>query len=247
MPGSSLALVEAGVHHQNSGVPAAKQSTGPMGIACLGNQGKLKGREEDSLNAIQELGWVREWLRRVRGEVNAGLVSVDAVLKTLDHDGSGPENKGSDWISKPRRKNKYKRKKALNHKVGVGSGSGPIVVKAILKPKSYMSVGVGSSAGLGLLKGPIISPRASDGPTAVKASVTSNVQTPGTFVGLGKMERPPISSKLIGLVGECQDFSEAGEQRLGNIENLPKVQPEQGIGDGKGDRPVEGTRGEGES
>ena len=72
-------------------------------------QGKLKGREENAFNAKQELRWLREWLGRVRSEVDAGLLRVEAVLKILDHVGPDQET-GPVWTAKPRRKNKNKKK-----------------------------------------------------------------------------------------------------------------------------------------
>jgi hypothetical protein len=111
---------------------AQSQAISSAGVTCPIIQGKVKGREESSLNAKLELGYPSEWLSRIRGEVDAGLVRVDAVLKVLESDGLGQERKASDWILKPVRKNKFKGKKPLAHKVGVGSGLGPLVVKAIL-------------------------------------------------------------------------------------------------------------------
>ena len=102
---------------------------------------------------MQELGWLREWLERVRSEVDAGITRVDAVFQLLDRAGPNQED-GLVRTARPKRKKKYKKKKGLNLKGVAGSGSGPMVVKAILKPKSLLSAGSGSLAGSGKPKGP---------------------------------------------------------------------------------------------
>ena len=135
----------------------------------------LKGREGKPFNAKQELGWLKEWLGRVRSEVDAGLSRVDTILEFLNQDGPGQED-GPRRNLKLKRKNRNKKKKASNQIRVVGSGSGPIVVKALLKPKSKMSAEAGSSAGLGKLNGPIKSPGASGG---------FKVQKKGALAGMG--------------------------------------------------------------
>jgi hypothetical protein len=201
----------------------------------------VKGREEISLNAKLELGCLREWLSRIRGKVDASLVRVDTVLNVLESDGLGQERKASNWISKPMRKNKYKRKKPLVHKVGVGSGLGPLVVRAILQPKSHMSVGAGTSASMGLVEGLVLSLGVSGGPDAVKDSLQPNSHTSvgaGTFVGLGRAEGPVLSPGVIGPVGEGLGLFKTGEhtqQIPGNIETSLEVQSDHGNGGGMGD------------
>lgn len=51
--------------------------------------------EENAFNAKLELGNCREWLRHIRGEVDAGLVRIDAFLKELEFSGPGQERKAS--------------------------------------------------------------------------------------------------------------------------------------------------------
>jgi hypothetical protein len=72
-----------------------------VGVACSVLQQGVKGRMENTINAKLELGYCREWLRRLRGEVDAGLRRLDAVIKELEFSGPGQGNKGMGWASKP--------------------------------------------------------------------------------------------------------------------------------------------------
>ncbi|KAE8125061.1 hypothetical protein FH972_019898 [Carpinus fangiana] len=257
LPGMTHASMEVGVCHRNSRVLAAKQSAqvaqsqaiSSAGVTCPIIQGKVKGREESSLNAKLELGCLREWLSRIRGEVDAGLVRVDAVLKVLESDGPGQERRASDWISKPVRKNKYKGKKPLVHKVGVGSELGPLVVKAILQPKSHMSAGAGTSTSMGLVEGPVLSPGVSGGPGEVKDSLQPNSHIyadAGICAGMGLAKGPVLSSGVTGPVNEGLGLSKTGEntqQRPGNMENSLEVQSDHETGGGMGVSQVEGDSG----
>ena len=203
-----------------------------MGVACPAIQEELKGCEGKSFNAKQELGWLREWLGCVRSEVDAGLLRVDAVLEILDQAGPGQED-GPVWSSKPKRKNKNKKKKTSGHKRGVGSGLGPIVVKAIMKPKAYVSFGVGPLVGLGKLTGPIKSPEDTTG--------GCKEQKNGTLAGLGQVEKPIASLVTPGLWVP----SAFGESSPDISEKLPEMPSEQGTGDGEEDsldRSVEESR-----
>jgi hypothetical protein len=68
-----------------------------MEVACLPNQGKVILREEvvrdkgvSAFNAKVELYNCKEWLKRIRGEVDAGLQRLDMLLKDVDITGPGP-------------------------------------------------------------------------------------------------------------------------------------------------------------
>jgi hypothetical protein len=244
VPGVFLGSVEAKVDHRNPGMSAAKQNS--EDLACPGFQGKLKGREELALNVLQELGCLRDWLSRVRGEVDAGLLRVDAVFKVLEMDGPGQESKAKSRLPKPRRKNKSKAKKALNHKVDMGLGSGSVVVKSILKPISHMSNGAGPSTsmgledsqrmkpithtdagagmnpGLGLVDRPVISPDASGGACGEKH---------GADEDRGLVSGPIAGSVSSGPSDECVGLSGAGEIMFGE-----DLSPEVENDDGKGER-----------
>jgi hypothetical protein len=247
IPGTSRGAVEAKAAHRCSGSPSAKQNNEVVqkcqvvqvskicaeGVACPGVQGNLKGREEAALNAIQELGCLREWLKRVRGEVDEGLGRIEAVFKRLEHDGPGQEKKNSAWNSKPKRENKFKGKKAVNFKVGSDSGSA--VVKSILKPKSLLHDGAGTSAGLGSVDGPVLSQGESGGPTMEMDAgldsadgsgsspgvnggpfvemglMMSQPANPGSAVGRGLVEGSVHSPALSGSHGACLGSSGAGE------------------------------------
>ena len=63
----------------------------PVEMACLSNQGQLILREEaisekgvSAFNAKVELYNCREWLKRIRGEVDAGLQRLDLLLMNVD-------------------------------------------------------------------------------------------------------------------------------------------------------------------
>jgi hypothetical protein len=67
-----------------------------VGVACLSNHGQVIGREGAvndkgvfAFNAKVELYNCREWLRRLRGEVDAGLQRLDGLLKDMDVFGPG--------------------------------------------------------------------------------------------------------------------------------------------------------------
>jgi hypothetical protein len=71
----------------------------------------VKRCEENAFNAKLELGYCREWLRRLGGEVDAGLVRIDAVLKEFECSGPSQGSEATNWVSKPSKRNKPKEKK----------------------------------------------------------------------------------------------------------------------------------------
>jgi hypothetical protein len=103
-----------------------------VGVACSVLQQGVKGHMENTINAKLELGYCREWLRRLRGEVDAGLLRLDAVIKELEISGPGQGNKGMGWASKPtaerdskpKDNQEPKGKKAVT-RLGMGMGLGP--------------------------------------------------------------------------------------------------------------------------
>jgi hypothetical protein len=160
----NLELVEGGAVRRGSDLPAMRQSAGDVntrgkaGEACQGEKPQLKGRKESPINAIQELGILREWLCQLRGEVEAGLVRVDRVLNKLEIVGPGQVKKINVGIPKPKRKIWHKKKQ-------VGLGLSPSAGKSLFKPRMHMDDGVGSSVGVGSSNGLISKPNSklSDG------------------------------------------------------------------------------------
>jgi hypothetical protein len=130
-------------------------------VACLPNQGKVILREEavsekgvSIFNAKVELYNCREWLKRIRGEVDAGLQRLDMLLKDVDIIGLGQGCMGKEWAPKPKRTPKPRGKKLFIPKApGVGLGLGPNVCKANSQPKSSKMVVVSTLVGLGLVVG----------------------------------------------------------------------------------------------
>jgi hypothetical protein len=110
-------------------------SPAPLSVneACLPRQGMESSLEEfvskgvSSFNAKMELLFCRDWLKRIRGEVDAGLRRLDMVLKEVDFSGPGQERPDSELAPKPIRKPEPKDKMKLNPKapsMGLGC-SGP--------------------------------------------------------------------------------------------------------------------------
>jgi hypothetical protein len=109
-----------------------------------------KGHErvvsQSAINAKQELCSIREWLGRLRGEVDAGIVRLDVVLSNLKETGLGQGSKEAGQIHKPRRtlkpKKKYwaRKKRWVRKTMDKSSGCGPNEVEAILALERLMVV-----------------------------------------------------------------------------------------------------------
>jgi hypothetical protein len=99
------------------GVMAVKQlekSTARVGVTCSVNQQMVKRSEENAFNAKLELGYCREWLMRLRDEVDGGLMRIDVVLKELECSGPSQGSKATYWVFKPIKRNKPKGKKKIH-------------------------------------------------------------------------------------------------------------------------------------
>jgi hypothetical protein len=99
-----------------------------LGAESQGLQGKVKGHMEGSINVKHELGGIREWLKQLRCDVDAGLERIDVAIKMLEGHGPGQmKKKKKTWITKPKPKKMFRLKeKRLNSSgkgAGVGSGS----------------------------------------------------------------------------------------------------------------------------
>jgi hypothetical protein len=77
-----------------------------IGVTCEFNQVRMKGLEGAdgvyAFNATLELGYVREWLSRLRGEVDASLLRIDEVLKNLKLVGLGQGCMEAGRVPNPR-------------------------------------------------------------------------------------------------------------------------------------------------
>jgi hypothetical protein len=144
---------------------ASSKAPAPLSVyeACLPRQGRETTREElvckgvSSFNAKMELLICRDWLRKIRGEVDAGLQRLDLVFKELDFSGPGPVKKpesinkpspkppsvGLDSVSapKPFKKQKPKYKKPhLPKAASVGPGLGPKAGSYLGQARTYLAV-----------------------------------------------------------------------------------------------------------
>jgi hypothetical protein len=175
-----------------------------LGDERQGTQGKVKGRMEGSFNAKQELGGLREWLRQLRSEVDAGLVRVDVVIKKMEGDGPGQIKKKKVWISKPKPKRmfrlKEKRLNSFGKGVGVGpgpmaqsDGAGPAEGNPVVYSKPILfQEGEGSSAGRGTIEGMSQKPKSHIQLGGEKATGLGLIEgmdrNMGNLGGLGSME-----------------------------------------------------------
>jgi hypothetical protein len=182
-----------------------------QGVTCQGAKSNVKGRMEASFNAKQELGGLREWLRQLRSEVDAGLVRVDVVLKKLENIGPGQVQKKAVWISKTKSKKKlkFKEKRPNSNGVGVGldpglavmmskaqtDGTGPSAGPSVVNLKSMVrSEGAGTSVGLGLSEGPVQKPNLNIQVGSEKPAGSGRSEGwVRTLGGLGSLEGPDLS------------------------------------------------------
>ena len=107
-----------------------------------------------AFNAKVELYNCREWLKRIRGEVDAGLQRLDLLLKNVDITRPGKGCMGKEWASKPKRTPEPRCKKIFMPKtLGVGLGLGPNACKVYGQPRSSKTTMVNPPVGLGLVVG----------------------------------------------------------------------------------------------
>jgi hypothetical protein len=132
-----------------------------VGVACLSNHGQVIGCEGtvsdkgvSTFNAKVELYNCREWLRRLRGEVDAGLQRLVGLLKDMDVFGPGQGQMAKGWVPKPKWRHEPKGKTIVIPKAfGVGLGSSPAVYKASGQPNSTTLSEATPLVGLGLVAG----------------------------------------------------------------------------------------------
>jgi hypothetical protein len=94
------------------------------------------GIQELAFNVKEELAQCREWLRRVRGEVDAGIGRIDVAISKLESLGPDQGSMCSGWASKPIKRSKH----------FIIKGFGPDTSKDKLKAK-IMDDGEGPSHG----------------------------------------------------------------------------------------------------
>jgi hypothetical protein len=122
-----------------------------MEVAYLPTPGKVTLREEvvfdkevSAFNAKVELYNCREWLKIIRGEVDAGLQMLEMLLRAVDFNGLGQGRMGKEWVPKPKRTPEPRGKKFFIPKTpSVGLGLGPNGCKANVQPKSFKTTGGG--------------------------------------------------------------------------------------------------------
>jgi hypothetical protein len=147
--------------------------------ACLPRQGPSREKidrdlGEHAFNATVELLNCREWLRRIRGEVDVGLQRLDLVLKDLDVSGLGQERLG---FRKPGPNGK---KPPTPKATSAGLGLGSKVGNPLSQPRRLL---VSSQNGLGL------GPKGGNYLGQNKSHMGSNKNGPGA-VSNGHPSRP---------------------------------------------------------
>jgi hypothetical protein len=99
-----------------------------------------------ALNAIAELCNYREWLGKIRGEVDVGLQKLDLLLRDVDFNGPGQGRMGKEWVPKPKKTPEPRGKKLCIPKdPRVGPGLGPVGCKANVQPESFKTSRAGLS------------------------------------------------------------------------------------------------------
>jgi hypothetical protein len=122
-------------------------------VACQAAQGQVNTREKavseeegHAFNAIEELQCCRAWLRRLKGEVDAGLKKFDFLIQNLS--ANGPVQ---GRVTKPKRNVENRGKKpCVTQALGVGLVLGP---KVCDPDKKFKMIGVSPAVGLGLKVG----------------------------------------------------------------------------------------------
>jgi hypothetical protein len=140
--------------------------------ACLPRQGPSREKidrdlGEHAFNATVELLNCREWLRRIRGEVDVGLQRLDRVLKDLDVYGPGQVRLG---FRKPGPNGK---KPPIPKASSAGSGLGSKVGNPLSQPRRLL---VSSQNGLGL------GPKGGNHLGQNKSHMVSNKNGPGAVL-----------------------------------------------------------------
>jgi hypothetical protein len=115
-------------------------------------QGGLVHSEKDvpAINAIEELYNCRGWLRRLRGEVEAGLQRLDTVLQHVSITGPVQDRRAMNGVSRPIRVPEPRGKKLLIPKGShAGLGLGPKVRGGL--PTAGLGLKVSSAGPVGLV------------------------------------------------------------------------------------------------
>jgi hypothetical protein len=98
---------------------------------------------------------IREWLKRIRGEVDAGLQRLDLLLKDVEPTGPGQGRMSKEWALKPKKTLSLEERSfsSQRHRVSVGLGLGPNVCKVNGQPRSSKTTVGTTTMGLGLVVG----------------------------------------------------------------------------------------------
>jgi hypothetical protein len=188
--GVGAAGVQGGANPKGRWVQALL-SPAPYSVegACLSVTGKDLLREEAgpdkgvfAFNAKVELFNCREWLRKIRGEVDAGLQKLDSLLRDVDF--NGPGHMRNVGVPKPKSFHEPSGRKLLIPKApSMGPGLGPFVGKAKVQSRRCEPAGVGSSKHF---NGPL-------------GGSCAKIKVPDFGLGSGHYGDDP--SKVVGLVG----------------------------------------------
>jgi hypothetical protein len=200
-------------------------------VACLPRQGKQPSREKIdrdmgvlALNAKVELLNCREWLRRIRGEVDADLQRLDLFLMDMEFSRPGQERLGSEMAPKPLRKPVPNGKKPLIPKApSVGLGLGPKMGKSLGQPKSLL---VSSQNGPGVdLGDEVDSSGHPNGPPSAGCSVVFADHGLLLEAGLvGSLDVEP--SRVVGASGLVVGRLDSGDARsVGSSTGLAEGRP----------------------
>jgi hypothetical protein len=100
-----------------------------MGVTYTINQLLVKGREEKAFNAILELGYCREWLRQLRGQLDVGLERIDAAFKDLEATGPGLTDRAPKPTKSNMARGSWKPKKRAEPGLGPSGNSKPKVIQ----------------------------------------------------------------------------------------------------------------------
>jgi hypothetical protein len=110
------------------------QALDSEGVECSLDQGLPKGLVRavslegvSAFNSMLELRSIREWLCRLRGEVDAGMERLDVVINHLKFSGSRQWSRVAGRIPKPTKSFKLKKKiwAYKKSRLGAGSSSSP--------------------------------------------------------------------------------------------------------------------------
>jgi hypothetical protein len=183
----------------------APNSQGEAGLAFQGQVGAratVVSEKEPAFNATEELLSCREWLRSIRGMVEAGLQRLDSLLKVVDVTGPGQGRLDLGGALKPNLNPEPRGKEPLHSEFpAMGLGLGPLDLDHSKRTKV---TGAYHVAGLGLKAGP-------SGPSGMGHSKVAGSSNWASVGGRPRSLAGPIGRASY---GEAGLRSSAGPARL---------------------------------